>query len=147
MDFGLGHLDFMLGVEPMLPDDRRSCVLVLTELKSVYQTVVQTQGSCSVTSILCFPKPDSDSFAGLIKRRVPQALIILAYYCVLLDVLDTRWWMNGWASRVLTDILGTLDEVWKHWVDWPVEHVIMKQSPISTVTMAEETAVLEAMLL
>ncbi|KXS97963.1 hypothetical protein AC578_3111 [Pseudocercospora eumusae] len=127
MDFGLGHLDFMLGVEAMIYEERRSCAIVLAELKQIYQTVLQTQGGCSIANILCFPKQDSTSFAGLIKRKVPQAMIILAYYCVLLNVLDDRWWMQGWAARVLTDVLGDLDEVWKHWVEWPVEHVIMKQ--------------------
>lgn len=116
----------MLGVEAMLYDDRRSCAIVLAELKQIYQTVIQTQGGCSVANILCFPKQDSTTFAGLVKRRVPQALIILAYHCVLLNVLDDRWWIQGWAARVLTDIMGSLDEIWKHWVEWPVEHVMMK---------------------
>ena len=31
MDFGLNHLDFMLGVDVMLPDDRRTCALILVE--------------------------------------------------------------------------------------------------------------------
>jgi hypothetical protein len=118
MDFGLGHLDFMLGVDAMLPDDRRGCALILAELKTIYDSVLGKQGQCSVASILCFPKQDSTPFSLLIKRRVPQALVILAYYCVLLDVLDSRWWIRGWSSRVLRDIMGTLPENWQSWVEW-----------------------------
>lgn len=116
----------MLGVHPMLPEEQRVCGLALAELKQMYNGVLRTQESCSVASILCFPKQDSTPFAILIKRRVPQALIILSYYCVLLDVLDTRWWIRGWASRILTDVLGTLDETWKQWIEWPLETVLMK---------------------
>ena len=39
MDFGLAHLDFMLGVDAMIPDDRRVCAVVLAELKQIYESV------------------------------------------------------------------------------------------------------------
>ena len=127
MDFGLNHLDFMLGVGVMLPDDRRTCALILAELKQIYDQALRVQGTCSVASILCFPKQDSGNFAHLIKRRLPQALIILSYYCVLLDILDRRWWIHGWSSRVLRDVMGTLDEQWRTWIEWPVHSVLMKE--------------------
>ncbi|KAF2166834.1 hypothetical protein M409DRAFT_66395 [Zasmidium cellare ATCC 36951] len=128
MDFGLAHLDFMLGVDAMIPDDRRVCAVVLAELKQIYDSVLRSDGSCSVASILCFPKQDPVPFAELIRRRVPQALIVLSYYCVLMDVLDNRWWINGWSSRVITDVMGSLDEPWKHWIEWPVESILYKQA-------------------
>ncbi|KAK0284107.1 hypothetical protein LTR35_005821 [Friedmanniomyces endolithicus] len=105
MDFGLNHLDYMLNVDAILLDDRRVCALILAELKQIYDSVLRQQGQTSVASILCFPKMESAPFSLLIKRRVPQALVVLAYYCVLLDVLDSRWWIHGWAARVLRDIL------------------------------------------
>ena len=126
MDFGLNHLDFMIGVDVMLPDDRRTCVLILAELKAIYSSVMNVQGTCSVASILCLGKQDSGSFAQLVKRRLPQALIILAYYCVLLDIIDDRWWIHGWSRRVLRDVLGSLDETWRHWIEWPVQSVLFK---------------------
>lgn len=127
MNSGVGHLDFMIGVDAMIPDDRRTVALVLIELKQLYDNVSRAQATCSVASILCFPKQDSVNFAVLIKRRVPQALIVLAYYCVLLDILDSRWWIHGWAARVLRDVMGSLDERWRSWIDWPVQSVLMKE--------------------
>jgi len=127
MDFGLNHLDFMLGMHSMLPDERRTCVLILAELKQLYNQIVQTQNQCGMSNILCFPKQDSTHFSQLLKRRSPQALIVLAYYTVLLDLLDARWWIRGWGRSVLTDILGSLGDEWKSWVEWPVQTVLMKQ--------------------
>ncbi|KAK3714182.1 hypothetical protein LTR37_007984 [Vermiconidia calcicola] len=133
MDFGVAHLDFMIGVDAMLPDDRRTCAVILAELKAIYDTVLQSRASCSVAQIMCFPKQDSGNFAQLVKRRVPQALIILAYHCVLLDLLDSRWWINGWSSRVLRDVLGSLDEQWRHWIQWPVQVILLdKQQPLGS---------------
>jgi hypothetical protein len=134
MDFGLNHLDYMIGVDAMLPDDRRTCALILAELKAIYDTVIPNTGACSVATILCFPKQDSGNFAQLVKRRVPQALIILAYYCVLLDILDNRWWVQGWSKRVLQDVLGSLEEQWRHWIEWPVQTVLLKDTSSSMST-------------
>lgn len=145
MDFGLAHLDFMLGVDAMVPNDRRICASVLAELKAIYESVLQGQNACSIASIVCFPKQDPTAFAELIRRRVPQALIIISYYCVLLDVLNDRWWIQGWASRVLTDILANLDATWKHWVEWPIETILMKDPAVpigAKAALSEATAMM-----
>ncbi|EMC97203.1 hypothetical protein BAUCODRAFT_121704 [Baudoinia panamericana UAMH 10762] len=126
MDFGLGHLDFMLGVDAMMPDERRTCALILAELKQIYNGLLRQQGQFSIASVVCFPKQDSAPFSQLVRRRVPQALVILAYYCVVLDVLDSRWWIHGWSSRVLQDIMSTLDDQWQSWIEWPVQSVLFK---------------------
>lgn len=127
IDFGLSHLDYMLSIGAVLPDDRRSCALLLAEMKQVYCGVFRKGDTYSVTSILGFPKQDSAPFSRLLKRRVPQALIILAYYCVLLDVLDCRWWIQGWASRIMRDIVACIgSEQWRSWIEWPVQVVLMK---------------------
>lgn len=135
MDFGLNHLDYMLGVDAMMPDDRATCALILAELKQMYDIVLKQQGQSSIASILMFPKQDSAPFSALIKQRAPQALVILAYYCVLLDVLDSRWWIHGWGGRVIRDIMGAVDEQWQTWIEWPVQSVLLKQAP--TVTLGQ----------
>ena len=142
MDFGLNHLDYMLGVDAMMPDDRRICALILAELKTVYDNVLGRNGSTSVASIVCFPRQDSAPFSSLIRRRVPQALVILAYYCVLLDVLDTRWWMHGWSRRVLRDVISTLPENWQSWIEWPMQAVLMKPQSMGTTDSTNQLGLL-----
>jgi hypothetical protein len=126
MDFGLNHLDFMIGMHNMIPEERRTCVLVLAELKQMYEQMLSSQASCGMSMVMCFPKQDPSHFTLLLKRRLPQALIVLAYYTVLLDLLDSRWWISGWGRRVLSDIVGSLGDEWKSWIDWPVQTVLMK---------------------
>ncbi|KAK3069680.1 hypothetical protein LTR53_011797 [Teratosphaeriaceae sp. CCFEE 6253] len=142
MDFGLNHLEYMLGIDAMIPDDRKACALILAELKQVYDSVLRQQAQTSVASILCFPKMDSAPFSQLIRRRIPQALVILAYYCVLLDVLDTRWWIHGWASRVLRDVIGSLPEQWQSWIQWPVQSVLLKTRGQPVTASAEQLEML-----
>lgn len=126
MDFGLNHLDYMIGLEAMDVDERRACVLILNELKVAYSNVLQGREECGVAAILCFPKRDPTSFGLCLHKRLPQALIILGYYCVLLDVLDGRWWIHGWASKVMNEIVESLDQKWQHWIEWPMQSVLAK---------------------
>lgn len=125
-NYALGHMDFMLASDMISMEDNQICSMILAELKGIYDVVLRTQGPCSMSSILCFPKQDPAAFSQLIKRRVPQALVLLAFYCVLLDVLDSRWWISGWASRVLRDVLSSLEEPWRQWIEWPVQSVLMR---------------------
>jgi len=127
MDFGLNHLDFMIGMHSMVPDERRTCVLVLAELKQTYSSMLHMRGNCGISSIMCWPQENKTAFASLLKRRNPQALIILAYYSVLLDLLDGRWWLQGWGRMLLRNVIGSLGDEWKSWVDWPMQTVLMKQ--------------------
>jgi hypothetical protein len=136
MDFGLNHLDFMIGMHSMIPDERRTCMLVLTELKALYAQMLGSQASWGMSMIMCFPKQDPTRFSLLLKQRHPQALVILAYYTVLLDLLDSRWWVNGWGRRVLRDIVCSLGDEWKSWIEWPVQTVLMKSmSPMDATMM------------
>lgn len=146
MDFGLNHLDFMIGMQNMIPEERRTCVLVLTELKQLYAQMLSSQASCGMSMVMCFPKQDPTHFSLLLKRRVPQALIILAYYTVLLDLLDTRWWINGWGRRVLSDVVSNLGDEWKSWIDWPVQTVLMKPTMHQAASLSPGISLDAAML-
>ena len=114
-------------------------MITLAELKALYDSILQPGSNCSVASIICFPKQDSGKFAQLVKRRQPQALIILAYYCVLLDILDSRWWIQGWSTRVMRDILGSLDQQWRHWIEWPVQTILFKEQHSQAPPSVPET--------
>ncbi|GAB7361530.1 hypothetical protein MBLNU230_g1585t1 [Neophaeotheca triangularis] len=128
IDYRLTHLDFLLGIEPMVPEERNVLALVLAELKTLYQGMMGVAGGAGgVSAILRFPKrQDAAPFADMVKRRRPQALVLLAYYCVLLDSLEDRWWVEGWAGRVLEDINSTLEPQWLHWISWPTTVCLMK---------------------
>lgn len=148
MEFGLNHLDFMIGMHDMPFQERQTCLVILSELKQLYAQVLNSQGRCGMSTIMCFPKHDPSHFSTLLKRRHPQALVILAYYTVLLDLLDSRWWVNGWSRRVLGDVVCSLGDEWKSWVEWPIQTVLMKQasqaslSPVISLDTSLDTTML-----
>ncbi|QIW97367.1 hypothetical protein AMS68_002885 [Peltaster fructicola] len=120
MELGVGHLDYMLAVDHL-----------------VYSNVVQAGSATGIALIICWPKQDCTAFSRMLKCRVPQALVILAYYCVVLDLLDHKWYLKRWGSQVLQDIVLNLDEKWKSWIQWPVKTVLMR-GPAASIAMLDE---------
>jgi hypothetical protein len=62
-----------------------------------------------------------DSFVGSLQQKQPIALIILAYYALLITILDKHWFMTGWVEHIMTGIHGFLDEEHLVWMRWPME--------------------------
>ena len=53
----------------------------------------------------------------------PEALVLLAHYCVLLKRDDACWFLQGHAAWLMDYIQQHLDEEWKDWISWPMEEI------------------------
>jgi hypothetical protein len=59
-----------------------------------------------------------------ISELKPQALILLAHFCILLKSGAARYWyMEGAAERLVTAIDSVLYEDWKTWIAWPLQNI------------------------
>lgn len=65
----------------------------------------------------------SEEMVGSLERKEPYALVILAYWAVLLKYMDSAWFMDGWAEHVLSGISTCLDEEFRPWIEWPMKQV------------------------
>ncbi|KAJ5310093.1 RTA-like protein [Penicillium atrosanguineum] len=69
----------------------------------------------------------SEEMVGSLERKEPYALVILAYWAVLLKYMDSAWFMSGWAEHVLSGISTCLDEEFCPWIEWPMKQVYQTQ--------------------
>ncbi|KAL9053640.1 MAG: hypothetical protein Q9206_003852 [Seirophora lacunosa] len=74
---------------------------------------------CEVGTAFTWPVEVPDKFIELLHTRSPEALVILAHYCVVLHHLDRYWWIEGWAVHVMDSICSELTESWREWIQWP----------------------------
>ncbi|KAF2972384.1 hypothetical protein GQX73_g1121 [Xylaria multiplex] len=59
------------------------------------------------------------SFVGLLRQKNPSALVMLAYYAVLLRT-ERLWCIKaGWAEHLLLTVRGLLEEDYTKWLYWP----------------------------
>ncbi|KAI3572647.1 C6 zinc finger protein [Fusarium oxysporum f. sp. albedinis] len=62
-----------------------------------------------------------DDFVRLLQEEKPIPLVILSYFCILLNRLSSFWWTRGWAEHLLSEIHSSLDEEYKIWMRRPME--------------------------
>ncbi|KAF4630749.1 hypothetical protein G7Y89_g7391 [Cudoniella acicularis] len=55
--------------------------------------------------------------------RKPIALIILAYFCVLLNDLSSFWWIKGWAAHLMSEVYASVGKDYRIWLQWPMEEI------------------------
>lgn len=49
----------------------------------------------------------------------PAALVLLAHYCVLLQIIDSFWFVKGMARQLLADIESKMHLGFREWLSWP----------------------------
>lgn len=63
--------------------------------------------------------PLSKQFHEDLQARKPAALVLLAHYCVLLQAVDHKWYLNGMAWQLLEDIERNIHPGYQDWLVWP----------------------------
>lgn len=101
---------------------------------------------CEVGTAFTWPVEVPDKFIQLLNARAPEALVILAHYCVVLHHLDDYWWMTGWAAHVMGNIYSELNESWREWIQWPSDTISRNERclvwrPLSPDMMPSQTPV------
>lgn len=86
-----------------------------TELSRSF-ACLETLGASSTTwdILRIWPMRVSMEYMSLLHDRHPGALILLAYYCILLKRMEIQWYFEGRAAKLMAAIILNLDEGW-HW--------------------------------
>lgn len=64
-----------------------------------------------------------EDFVGLLQEKEPRALVVLAYWAVMLKYMDSVWFMKGWSEHVLSGISACLKPEYRPWIEWPLRRV------------------------
>ncbi|KAK6223018.1 C6 zinc finger protein [Colletotrichum tabaci] len=62
-------------------------------------------------------------FIPLLSLQKQEALVLLAHFAVVLKTCETRWWMQGWAIRIISNAYQQLDDEHKIWVYRPATDI------------------------
>lgn len=65
----------------------------------------------------------SADFALRLQQKEPIALVILAYFVVLMKELDSVWFISPWIEHVMAGIDSFLSEDYRIWIQWPIEQI------------------------
>ncbi|KAK4693648.1 hypothetical protein P7C71_g3792, partial [Lecanoromycetidae sp. Uapishka_2] len=90
---------------------------------------------CEVSIAFLWPVMIPQEYISMLNMRRPEALIILAHYCVILHHLDDYWWVRGWAMHIIEYIHQELDEDWRYWIQWPTNVITVDEKILTNGTL------------
>jgi len=101
--------------------DRNTYPLALRDLKIKFQAhkIMEEEPALVFT----WPVLVHESYISALRRHDPMALVILAYYSVLLHSVDAQWWAAGRGSQLVDAISRTLPPEWLPLIQWPLDNV------------------------
>jgi hypothetical protein len=106
------------------------------DVKSVYLSTldifVKTFQACYLNPdhpelVLMFLSQVDQKFIDLSRSTEQLALIILAYYGIVLNLVKENWWAKNWGSRVVKEIYDSLDASSRSLIQIPMEQVGLTQ--------------------
>ncbi|KAI4768371.1 hypothetical protein D6C77_08992 [Aureobasidium pullulans] len=69
-------------------------------------------------------------YREMLEERRPVALVLLAYYAVLISLTSDIWHLDGWPTLLIDHIAAVLDPGWSEFLRWPQE--VIQQNSSST---------------
>jgi hypothetical protein len=60
-------------------------------------------------------------FVEMVAEKRPEALVVVAYYFVLMKEIEGFWFMNGCAKRLLGQVISQLGKRWIKHIEWPMK--------------------------
>ena len=107
------------------PTKRQTLREAVSKLKRSYILVYgdDRQSSNAIKWVFTWLYHISDDFLKLLKETDHEALCVLGYFCVLLKQQENNWWIEGWATHLMSLIYSQLDEFHRLWIRWPIEQI------------------------
>lgn len=93
------------------------------ELGKAFVSTPLTEEFTTWDALRIWPMYASVEFCTLLKSWHPGALILLAHYCILLQRVESHWYFDGRATRLLSTILRHLDVRWHQYIEWPLQEI------------------------
>lgn len=78
---------------------------------------------CDLGMALSWSGRVTPEFVALLAARKPVALVILAYFCVVLDAARDFWCIDVMPARLIRSVHALLDDNYRAWIRWPMEAI------------------------
>jgi hypothetical protein len=105
-------------------EDINVCCAALNSLRRLL-AMAATPGQTISTKTLAYSWPVQvpQRYIILVDERKPEALVVLAYYTIMLKMIDSFWFMNGCAGMILKQCKQNLEPQWHRHIEWPISVV------------------------
>ncbi|KAF2744678.1 hypothetical protein M011DRAFT_408102 [Sporormia fimetaria CBS 119925] len=129
---------------PLDADAAMACREAIEHLRAILDNIWQAQtnphahAGSAYNTIYSWPILLSAKFTALLAKRVPQALVILAHYAVVLHERREVWVVGDAGSWLIKGISGVLGKEWEEWLIWPNNALLHAPTHGKTVFLKTE---------
>lgn len=96
----------------------------LDELSKSFGVVMDPEsGRCEPSDVFVWLMQVSDDFLARLRESRPVALVVFAYFCVIIRRLDWAWWLSGCSFHLMAGLYQLLDNKYRVWLQWPMEQI------------------------
>ncbi|TAQ87251.1 hypothetical protein B7494_g4414 [Chlorociboria aeruginascens] len=97
--------------------------LAIRELQIVYAGLHHYKDRSQIGITCSWCTRISETYILLLKARAPEAMVILAFYAVLLDRFSEYWFLDGWGQHLIGVISHSLGPPWEPHLEFPVRMI------------------------
>jgi len=93
----------------------------------IQASLLKDRGDGTVLATFVWPINLSPKYLELLSEKQPEAMIILAHYCVLIywgeakGTDDHTWFIAGWSKYILETIQEIVPDEWQEQLAWPMK--------------------------
>ncbi|KAI9695061.1 MAG: hypothetical protein M1820_008954 [Bogoriella megaspora] len=111
-------------------EDKAALDESLILLQEAYGLIASSSVDVDIDNILVvygWPIQVPEAFLAMVKEQKSEALVLLAYYSLLLNKVDHLWYMNGMSRSLLRSIHNKIGEEWESWMSWPLKNLVLTE--------------------
>ena len=128
----LTHLEHMCDRASDEPEAVNAYKAALETLRVAFVRMINRPAyECEISIAFLWPVMVPQEYIMMLNDKRPEALVLLAHYCVILHHLDDYWWMRGWAMHIIDSIHRELDETWLYFIQWPTNVISVDQKVLT----------------
>lgn len=108
------------------PARRETLVQVIKSLQwafDIQRRVCKHGSEHGVTAVLAWACCVPNEFISMLKQQVPEALVMLAYYTVILHRAREHWAVRDAGQQITKGVSSWLGSFWAKWLSWPLENM------------------------
>jgi hypothetical protein len=132
---GADHITDLFRVCGISNHERETSQAYTLAIHSLLSTFTQAsicreRGDSMILASFVWPVNLPPKFAELLSEKQPEALVILAHYCVLIQWSETQdnWFIDGWGRYILKTIQDSVPDNWSEHLKWPEEMIMNPQA-------------------
>lgn len=108
-------------------EQRQKLDHALDMLKRIFALLRAPNAPSPLSVVMSWFSSIPDEVEAMMGRKVKEALLLVAYYCICIHRVSHVSWMSGKGKNLLKTTLDVLGPEWEKWTAWPIEVVLGRE--------------------